>query len=155
MQSTESEQGAVSAQATEPKDEKQSNTELLEECRVEINKVFTVLDELVERKLSPPEQATPQEQPAEETTEEKGPGATIEDMVEHWLRNQDYSTKLAIYIFDTYRVGDHNTDFIDGLETEYKQEIARMAENPESSLTDEERFYTGLAAELVVWEKNL
>jgi len=101
------------------------------------------------------------EEPQTETDDEpqvetKGPGATVEDMVEDWLRKQDYSTKLAICIFSDYMCGDHGANNITHrIENEYRAEIINRAKNPNDSLSNEEILMTGICCELAVWSKNL
>ena len=100
-------------------------------------------------------EAVPAERPEPEE-KQLSAGTTAENMVEAWLRKQDYSAKLAIVIFVEYMCGDHGTEeLIQRIENEYKAEILRMASSPDESLTSEEIFLTGVCAELFVWSKNL
>lgn len=109
-------------------------------------------DLMQDKKEQEAETQPEQEQP----TEEKGPGATVEDMVEQWLMNQSYKAKLAIAIYWEYLTGDHGTgDLIQRVTAENTAEVIRMATNPDNSLSKEDTIMTGIACELFVWSKNL
>lgn len=95
MENKQSEQGQVSAPA-KPKDENQSNVELATKYQVE-PKLIRLLDELIERKLAPPEQAEAQEQTAEqEQPEEPCISQQTQERLKSYYKNLDPRAKLAI-----------------------------------------------------------
>jgi len=122
--------------------------QLAERYQVE-PKLCRLISEIVSEQAEPTKRPEPEEK-------QPGPGTTVENMVEEWLRKQNYKTKLAVVIFAEYMCGDHGTDkLIQRIEDEYQAEILRMAVCPDESLSTEEIFLTGVCAELFVWDKNL
>lgn len=84
--------------------------------------------------------------------QEAGP----ESVVEQWLLKQDYKTKLACVILSNYGIADHNTEKLaQKIRSHYEAEVKAMANNPDDSLSPDEVLMTGLAAEGLIWQKNL
>lgn len=88
------EQGVVSALTDEPKDKEQSEIALAAKYQVK-PKLIQLLDELIERKLAPPEQAKP-EQPAEqEQSEELFIDEQTQERIKSYYKNLEPKAKLA------------------------------------------------------------
>lgn len=120
-------------------------TELIKLMRGETDQKLEAKLEEIETKAEP-----------EEKIEQRGPGSTVENMVEQWLRKQSYRTKLALVIFTGYMQGDHGAnDVTERIDNEYEREVLKMIQNPDSSLSSEDIIMSGIAAELFVWSKNL
>jgi len=95
------------------------------------------------------------EQPEPEASKDEDFADRAENLVKQWLLQQSYTTKLAFTILNIYFLDDHGTnDLANEIADKYTAEIMAMAEKPDNSLTDTEKFMTGVAAELTVWRNK-
>ena len=93
-----------------------------------------------------------------ETKPKRNPGDVVEEKVKQWLMNQSYTTKLACVILYDLTIADHGTENMAGeIFSNYEQNIVEVLTDADSfenhPLSSKDLLMTGLAAELLLWEK--